>query len=134
MSWARVAVEAAVAEVDAAGELAHDEQVGALDALALERAGVEQRRARPHRAQVREQAEPLAQAEQALLGPRLARVGGVPLRAADGGEQHRVGAAAGLEHLVGERRAVRVDRGAADQVLVELEVAERGEQLARPRP
>ena len=99
----RVAVEAAVAEVDAAGELAHHEQVGALDPLALERAGVEQRRAGPHRAQVGEQAEPLAQAEQALLGARRVGVGGVPLRAADGGEQHGVGAAAGVEHLVGER-------------------------------
>ena len=37
--------------------------------------------------------------------------------------------AAGVEHLVGERGAVRVDRGAADQPLVELEVAQLAEHL-----
>ena len=39
-------------------------------------------------------------------------------------EQHGVGLLAGVEHLVGQRRAVRVDRGAAEEVLLELEVAE----------
>ena len=39
-----VAVAAGFAEVDAAGELAHDQQVGALDPLAAQRARVEQRR------------------------------------------------------------------------------------------
>ncbi len=129
-----VAVEAAVAEVDAAGQLAHDQQVGALDPLALERARVEQRRAGPDRAQVGEQPEALAQAEQPLLGARPARVGGVPLGAADGGQQHGVGAPAGVEHLVGQRRAVRVDRGAADQPLVELEVARAAPARPRRRP
>ena len=60
-----------LAEVDAAGELAHDQQVGPLDALAPQRRGVVQRRQRLDRAQVRVQPEALAQAEQALLGPRL---------------------------------------------------------------
>ena len=54
----------------------------------------------------------------------------IPLRAADGAEQHGVGAPAGVEHLVGERRAVLVDRAAADQVLAELAAAEDLEQLA----
>src|SRR3954453_13188346 len=36
---------AAVAEVDAAGQLAHDEQVGALDAVAAQRTRLEQGRA-----------------------------------------------------------------------------------------
>ena len=58
----------------------------------------------PHRAQVRVEAHPLAQAEQALLGAGRVGVGRVPLRAADRAEQDRVGGAAGLEHLVGERR------------------------------
>ena len=101
----RVVVRARLrAEVDAAGELAHDEQVGALDQLALERAGVVERRQRAHRAQVRVQAERLAQAEQALLGPRRGRVGRVPLRAADRGEQHGVGRPAGGDGRVGQRR------------------------------
>ena len=72
--------------------------------------------------------------EQALLGARLVGVGRVPLRAADGGEQDGVGAAAGGEDLVGQRRAVRVDRGAAEEVLLELEVrAQPPQQLERRR-
>ena len=47
--------------------------------------------------------EALAQAEQTLLGARLVGVGRVPLRAADGAEQHGVGVAAGGERLVGQR-------------------------------
>ena len=126
-----VAVAAAVAEVDAAGQLADDQQVGALDALALQRAGVQQRRQRLDRAQVGVQPQALAQPEQSLLGPRRVGVGRVPLRAADRAEQHRVGGAALLQHLVGERGAVGVDRGAADQVLVDLDAAELVEQLGR---
>ena len=51
-----------LAEVDAAGQLAHDQQVGALDPLAAQRRGVVQRGDRPDGPQVRVQAEPLAQA------------------------------------------------------------------------
>src|SRR3712207_8982158 len=51
-------------EVDAARQLADDEHVGPLKDLALERARVEQRADRAHRAQVGEEAELLAQPEQ----------------------------------------------------------------------
>ena len=85
----------------------------------------------PHRAQVGVEAHPLAQAEQALLRARRVGIGRVPFRPADGAEQDRVGGAAGVEHLVGERRAVGVDRAAAHQLLVELELAQRLEQAAR---
>src|SRR4051812_45799342 len=61
---------APIPEVDAAGELAHHQQVGALDALALQRTRVEQRARRAHGAQVRVEAESLAQPEEALLGAR----------------------------------------------------------------
>ena len=81
-----------LAEVDPAGELAHDEQVGALDPLAPQGRGFIQRRQRLDGAQVGVQPEPLAQPEQALLGPRRVRVGGVPLGPADRRQQHRVGA------------------------------------------
>ena len=57
-------------EVDPAGELAHDEQVGAVDELAPQGAGVEQRGERPDRPQVGVEAEALAEAEEPLLGPR----------------------------------------------------------------
>ncbi len=126
-----VAVEAAVAEVDAAGELADHQEVHALDPVALERARVEQRGARPDRAQVREQAELLAEAEEPLLGAGRVRVGGVPLRPAHGREQDGVRAPAGVEHLVRERRAVGVDRSSAHEPLVELELTDRVEELAR---
>ena len=124
-----VAVAAGVAEVDAAGQLADDEQVGAGDALLAQRAGADQGRAGPHRAQVGVEAHALAQAEQPLLGARRVGVGGVPLGAADGAEQDRVGGPAGLQHLVGEGGAVGVDRAAADQALVELELSQRLQQL-----
>ena len=126
-----VAVAAAVAEVDAAGQLADDEQVGAGDPLLAQRAGADQGRAGPDRAQVGVEAHALAQAEQALLGARRVGVGGVPFGAADGAEQDRVGGPAGLQHLVGEGGAVGVDRAAADQALVELELAQRLQQLPR---
>ena len=58
--------------------------------LRLERRGVDERRVHLDRPQVREDAEPLAQRQQPLLGPDLRRRV-VPLRAADGAEQHRVG-------------------------------------------
>ena len=80
------------------------------------------------RAQVGEQAEALAQAEQALLGAGLVGVGRVPFRAADGGQQDRVGALARGERLVGEGGAVGVDRGAAEQVLVVIELRAGGLQ------
>ena len=125
-----VAVAAGLAEVDAAGQLAHDQQVGAGDPLLAQRAGADQRRAGPHRPQVRVEAHPLAEAEQALLGAGRVGVGRVPLRPADGAEQDRVGGAAGVEHLVGQGDAVLVDREPADQALVELELAQRLEQEA----
>ena len=92
-----------------------------VDHLALERARVVERRLRPHRPQVRVQAEPLAQSQQTLLGPRLGRVGRVPLGAADGGEQDRIGRPAGGQRLVGEGDAVGVDRGATEEVLLVVE-------------
>src|SRR6185436_4782857 len=123
-----VAIAAGVAEVDAAGQLADDEQVGSDDHVGAQRTGADQRRAWPHRPQVRVEAHPLAQAEQTLLGAGRIRVRRVPFGTADRTEQYRVGAAAGLQHRVGERRTVGVDRAAAHQLLAELELAQRFEQ------
>ncbi len=85
-----------LAEVDPARQLAHDEQVGPFDPLAPQRRGFVQGREGLDRAQVRVQAEALAQAEQTLLGARFGGIGRVPLRPADGGEQYGVGLAAVL--------------------------------------
>ncbi len=128
-----ISVAPAVAEVDAAGQLADHQQIGAGHQIGAQRAGAEQRRAGPHRAQVRVQAETLAQPQQALLGPRGGRVGRVPLRPSDGAEQDGVGAPARLQRLVGERGPVQVDRRAADHLLGELELADRLQQAASRR-
>ncbi len=80
---------ALLAEVQAAGQLTQDQHVAALDALALERRGVDQLGVAADGAQVGEQPEPFANREQALLGARLG-VRIVPLRAADGAEHDRV--------------------------------------------
>ena len=58
---------ARLAEVDAAGELADDEDVDAAHDLGLQRRRVEQRLDRLHRTEVREQAERLPDGEQRLL-------------------------------------------------------------------
>ena len=65
---------------------------------------------------------PLRSPSRPCSGRGFGGVGRVPLRAPDRRQQHRVGAAAGVERLVGQRDAVSVDRGAAEQVLLELEV------------
>ena len=74
---------------------------------------------------------PLRRPSRPCSGRGASGVGRVPFGPADGAEQDRVGCAAGLEHLVGEGGAVGVDRAAAHQLLVELELAERLEQAAR---
>src|SRR5207302_3545162 len=48
-------------------------------------------------------------------------------------EQHRVGAATRVEHLVGERGAMRVDARAAEEVLFELELTDGAQDLERRR-
>ena len=129
----RVAVAAAVAEVDAAGQLAHDQQVGAGDPLLAQRAGVDQRRAGTHRPQVGVEAHALAQAEQPLLGPR--RVGSVvshfgpptaPSRTASEARQTSSTSSVSATPCASiEQPPIRL--------LVELELAQRLEQLRGPR-
>ena len=76
---------------------------------------------------------PLRSAEQALLGARLRGVGRVPLRARRPAPSSTASArAAGGEHLVGQRDAVRVDRGAAEEVLLDLEARDRAPRTSRP--
>ena len=89
----RLALLGRPAEVEAAGELADDQAVHALEQLGLERRGRDELRVDGDRAQVREQAEAAAQGEQRLLrADRRVRV--VPLRPADRAQQHGVGRAA----------------------------------------
>ena len=55
-----------LAEVDSAGQFAHDHDVHAVQAIRLDRRGVEHRGVRHHRPQVREQAQGLPQPQQTL--------------------------------------------------------------------
>ena len=81
---------ARLAEVDVAGELAHDQEVEAGDDLRLERRRGGELRIEQRRPQVGEQRQRLADAQQALLGTQLARQR-VVLRTADRAQQDRVG-------------------------------------------
>jgi hypothetical protein len=128
-----VAVAPAVAEVDTPRQLAHDEEVRALDQLGTQGARAHERGAGSHRPQVRVQPEALAQSEQPLLGARGAGIGGVPPRPADGAQEHRVRFPTRVEHLIRQRRPVRVYRGAADGVLSEVEVRDGIQEPPRGR-
>ena len=104
-----------LAEVEAADELPHDHDVDPRC---------------PRRPEVRVDAELLAQTEEALLrAHRLA----FELGEADGGEENRVGRAAGCERLLGQRRSLREDRVAAERVLRVID-SERVEHANRLRP
>src|SRR3990172_3647205 len=71
-------------------------------------------------AQVREQAELLADAQQAPLGPAV-HGQAIPLRAAHGAEQHPLPLARPVQDRVRERHAAAIDGGAPDRRLLELE-------------
>ena len=112
-----------LAEIDPAGQFAHDDDVEPLDHLALERRGVGERRIADRGPQVGEQAEILAQAQQARLGPHV--VGDlVPFGPADRADQHRIRRLGRRSVLVGDRGAMSVVGTAADEVALGLEGGE----------
>ena len=94
------AAAARLAEIDVAGQLADDHEVEPGDDFGLQRRRRGELRIQQRGAQVREQPERLADAEDALLGPQRARQR-VVLRAADGAQQHRVGRLRERERGVG---------------------------------
>ena len=79
-----------VAEVDPARQLAHKNQIDALQALGAQRRGRGKRWMHAHRTQIRVDSQFLAEAEQALLGAQ-ARIWIVPARATHGAQQDGVG-------------------------------------------
>lgn len=100
----------ALAKVDAAGQLTHDDEVGAAADVGLERGAVDQGvRGEAAGPQVAVGAELLAQRENALLGADGG--GGTPFWAANGAEDDGVGGLASSEGFVGEGRATGVDGG-----------------------
>ena len=111
-----------LAEVNVTGQFAADENVEAVaDNLGLDRARVSKRLVHLRRAQVDKQAERSAQAEQRLLRTLGARHI-VPLGAAYRAEQHRIRILADLDGLIGQRDAILVDRAAACEDLLEIEL------------
>ena len=95
---------ARLAEIQAAEQLADDQQVGALHALGLERRALRERRVADRRPQIREAAERLAQREQRRFGT-LRRQPAVEFRMADRAEQHRVRAQGTLRACASGRPA-----------------------------
>jgi hypothetical protein len=113
-------------EVDAARELAHEDEVHVGEALRLERRGVLEPAEDLHRADVREEAQLLAHGQQAALGA-VRGVGVVPLGAAHGAQQDGVRRLARLDRVGRERVARLVDGDAPQQCLAVRElVVERG--------
>ena len=106
---------AALAEIDAAGQLAHDHQIkrGADDVGADGRSAA-QRLKNDGGAQVREQPERLANAQKPCFGP-LAAGQHIPLGAAHRAEQDCVRRLAGIYGLLRQGGPRRVDRAAAQQ-------------------
>ena len=114
-----------LAEIDAAGQLAHDQDVEAFDDLALQRRGVGERGIADGRAQVGVEAEVFAQPQQAGFGARV--IGhGVPFGAADGGQHHRVGGLRQRHVGVADGLAMGVIGAAADQGFFRLEAGDAG--------
>ena len=123
LSVAEIGDGLGLAEIDAAGELAQDDDIEPVHHLALEAGGVGERRIADRRADIGEQAELLAQAQQPRLRPHV--IGhGIPFRAADRAEDDGVAGARLLHRRVGDRDLVGVEAGAADQPLFDLERAQ----------
>jgi hypothetical protein len=105
-------------KVDAAGQFAHHQHIDALQDLFFNGAGADQLWVELDRAQIREEIERLANAQQSSLRAIL-RVGIVPLGAAYGAEQNRVGCPGRLHRFIGQAGSFGVDGAAAHQLLVE---------------
>ena len=107
--------------VQAPGQLADDEHVGAGEHLGLEGTGRLEAGPEPRGPQVREEPELAADRQQRRLRPPRG-VAVVERGIADGAEQDGVGAPRGGERLVGQRRQAAPQRRAADRRFLEIEL------------
>ena len=103
------------AEIDAAREFAHADEIRSAHDLGPERRTVGQRVEQRHGSQVGKQPQRLAHPQEPLLGAHLGRGVVVVLRVADGSEQHGVGGEADGVRLVGIGVARGVDGRGAHQ-------------------
>src|SRR5216117_1038890 len=111
---------AGLPEIQAPRELADHHEVRALDDRSLQGRGVHEHREALRRPQVRVEVQLLAQGEEPALRPSLVR-DAVPVGATDGAKEDRVGPSAQLKRAGRQRAPGRVDRGAPDERLLELE-------------
>ena len=95
---------ALLSEVDAADQLAHDDEVDTAHEFQLQRRVLDQCVRDLHGAQVRIETEPLAESQNRTLRAQ-GRLHTVPLRPADCAEEHTVRCLADREGVLGQRRA-----------------------------
>ena len=112
---------AALAEVHATGQLAHDFEIEIPEAVLFQRRDTAQGFDHLYGAQIDEEAESFAQVEQAVF---RALAGGkrIPLGSADCAEKNGVRFLASIQRFVGERSARLIDGGAADKHLHKREL------------
>ena len=121
----RIAVFAAslrTAEIHAAGQLTHANEIGPLDNFGLERRTPGQRIEHRQRTKVRKKSERLAHTEQSLFGTHLRRRIVIVFGIADGTEQDHIRRFAHGVRFGRIRVARRVDRTSADQRLAVFEL------------
>jgi hypothetical protein len=118
---ADVVEPARLGEVQAAEQLAHDQDIGTANARGSDRADVRQRVVAGDRTQVGEPAERLAERQESGLGPRD-RGKMLERRMPDGAEQHRIGVQAGVARSWRQRHAHRTDGLGANRMLLEADV------------
>ena len=102
-----------LAKIDIADEFADDLEIDLRIGIQPQRAERPQRLAKLDRAHVGIHAQRLPQHEQAGLRPAVQRLR-IPLRAADGSQQHRIGLQAAFQCLLGQGFAAFVDGHAAE--------------------
>ena len=112
-----------LAEIDAARQLADDEEIKSLsDDLGLERRCARQRFPDLGGTEVREESELLAKRQQGPLLGTLRPRERVPLRTAHRAQQHRIGRLAGRKRVVRQAVAERIVCRTTDQFFVERKV------------
>ena len=112
--WRRAAA-LGLTEVETAGQLADDNKVHTGHAFRLERGKFGECRDGFDWAKIRVEAKTFADSKQALLRTHF-RLGIIPLRAADGTEQHSVGRFARDQGRIRHRAARGIDRASAEQM------------------
>ncbi len=109
------------AEIDAACQLTHNQDIQAGHDFGLERGGIRQFRVENRRTQVGKQVQILADPQQATFRALRARQH-VPLRATHGCQQHGIGCACDLARGFRVRVACGVHRTATQQGFLELQL------------